>query len=168
MTVSETPSLFQKLVHDLRANLKIADTALADVREDARSGGTAVSDDVAATLRQLRADIGHVLAELDASTTDQRESYVAEARRRLDAGRGVLDEMWVRSSLGRKELQDQTGKLLQAAENAWLAACSRLSEVQKDVSRSADDTRTDLSDTLHGFNTALADARAAFTRAIGA
>ncbi|MGZ4590136.1 MAG: hypothetical protein ACXV4A_05295 [Actinomycetes bacterium] len=164
MTTEQTPSLVQQLVRDLRANMKIADGAMSKVREDVRSGSGSVLDEISTSLRQLRADIGHVLAELDATTTDQRSVYLTEARRRLEAGRGVLDEMWLRSSLGRKDLRDETEQLLKAAENAWLAARNRLGDVQQDVNRTATDVRSDLENSLRAFSAALSEARAAFTR----
>lgn len=165
-TAPETQSLLQQLTQDLRANLQIADNALSKVREDAGSGGSAVVDEVANSLRVLRADIGHVLAELDASSTDQRAAYIAEMRRRLEAGRGVLDEMWVRRSLARRDLQEQAEALLRAAENAWLAARNRMAEAQRDLERAAGDARRDLGDSVQAFNSALAEARAAFTRGL--
>ena len=168
-TVPETPEnqpLVEQLTKDLRANLKIADSALSKVREDAGSGGSAVLDEVSNSLRALRADISQVIEELDATTTDQRSTYLAEARRRLQAGRGVLDELWVRRSLARKDLGDQTEAILKSAENAWLAARNRLSDAQQDLERSVEDARRDLGDSLRNFNSALSEARAAFTRGI--
>ncbi|GAB2862429.1 hypothetical protein [Nocardioides pacificus] len=164
MSTDPTPHVIQQLVQDLRADLKVADEALARVRETAVSGGGAVREELGATLRQLRADAGHLLSELDASTSGHRAAYLSEARRRLDASRGALDEMWVRTSLGRKEVQDDTTRLLGAAENAWLAARARLTQAQSEAQDTLDDTRTGLNEALRRFNAALSDARAAFNR----
>lgn len=160
-------STFQQLLEDLRTNVKFADHALATLLDDTRAGREGVAEDVGSTLRQLRADIGQVLAELDATTTDERAAYLAEARRRLSAARGVLDELWVRGALGRQEVRDQSEELLTAAENAWLAARRRLSDVQQDVDRAATDARADLEDSLRSFGSAVSAARAAFTRETG-
>ncbi len=168
--MSEDPaarSAFQQLLEDLRTNVKLADHALAGMLDDTRAGREGVVEDVGSTLRQLRADISQVLAELDATTTDERAAYLAEARRRLSAARGVLDEMWVRGALGRQEVRDQSEELLTAAESAWLAARRRLGEVQQDVDRAASDARADLEASLRSFGSALSAARAAFTRETG-
>jgi hypothetical protein len=160
-------STFRQLVEDLRTNVKLADRALSAMLEDARAGREWVADDVGMTLRQLRADISQVLAELDATAVDERAAYLAEARRRLHAARGVLDEMWVRGALGRKEMRGQTEQLLTAAENAWLAARSRLGDVQQDADRAAADARADIETALQSFGSALSAARAAFARETG-
>ena len=160
-------STFQQLFEDLRTNVQLADRALSKVLDDARAGREGVVEDVGTVLRQLRADISQVLAELDATTTDERAAYLAEARRRLSAARGVLDEMWVRGALGRQEMRDQTEQVLTAAENAWLAARSRLGDVQQDVDRAAADVRADLEAALKAFGAALSEARGAFARETG-
>jgi hypothetical protein len=160
-------SAFQQLLEDLRTNVKLADNALSKLLDDLCAGREGVGEDVGTTLRQLRADISQVLAELDATTTDERAAYLAEARRRLAAARSVLDEMWVRGALGRQEARDQTEQVLTAAENAWLAARNRLGEVQQDVNRAATDARADLEASLQSFGSALSAARAAFARETG-
>lgn len=162
-----TRSAFQQLLQDLRTNVRLADDALSKVLDDTRAGREWVAEDVGTTLRQLRADISQVLAELDATTSDERAAYLAEARRRLSAARGVLDEMWVHGALGRQEVRDQSEQLLTAAENAWLAARSRLGDVQRDLDRAAADARGDLETALQSFGSALSAARAAFARETG-
>jgi len=160
-------SAFQQLLEDLRTNVRLTDHALAKMLDDTRAGREWVVEDIGTTLRQLRADISQVLTELDATTTDERAACLAEARRRLSAARGVLDEMWVRGALGRQEVRDQTEELLTAAENAWLAARSHLGDVQQDVDRAAADIRADLEASLQSFGSALSAARAAFARETG-
>jgi hypothetical protein len=167
MTDTQARSSFQQLVEDLRTNVKLADRALSKMLDDTRAGRDWMVEDVGSTLRQLRADISQVLAELDATTTDERAAYVTEARRRLNAARGVLDEMWVRGALGRQEMRDQTEQLLTAAENAWLAARTRLGDVQHDADRAAADARADIETALQSFGSALSAARAAFARGTG-
>jgi hypothetical protein len=162
-----TRSSFQQLVEDLRTNVKLADRALSKMLDDTSAGRDWIVEDVGLTLRQLRADISQVLAELDASTTDERAAYVAAVRRRLAAARGVLDEMWVRGALGRQEMRDQTEQLLTAAENAWLAARARLGDVQQDADQAAADARVDIETALQSFGSALSAARAAFARETG-
>ena len=68
-------SAFQQLLEDLRTNVKLADQALAALLDDTRTGREGVVEDVGETLRQLRADISQVLAEPDATTTDERAAY---------------------------------------------------------------------------------------------
>lgn len=165
MSHDSAPTAVQQLIQDLRDDLRGADEALARMREHAATGSSTVRDELAATLRQLRADASHLLSELDASTSGRRADYLTEARRRLDASRGALDEMWVRTSLGRKDLQDDTTQLLGAAENAWLAARARLTQAQSEgQDDTLDDVRTGLGEALQRFNAALSDARAAFNR----
>lgn len=162
--VSATPTVLQRLVRDLRINLDSADRALSQIHDTASTNAEVLTDDLRATIRQLRADVGHSLAELEATTGDQRSAYLDEVRRRLNAGRGALDELRVRASLGGDQVRQQSALLVDATENAWLAARNRLSDAQHVASDALDGSRIGVEKSLQDFNDALVEARAAFQR----
>lgn len=162
--VSAPPTVLQQLVRDLRTNLETADHALAKVHSTAAASTEVLTEDLRATIRQLRADVSYSLTELEATASDQRSAYLDEARRRLNAGRGVLDELRVRAALGGDQVRQQSSLLVDATENAWLAARNRLGEAQSDAADTVGSSRTGIEKSLQDFNEALADARAAFQR----
>jgi hypothetical protein len=97
------------------------------------------------------------------SPTDE-EAGVDRLERRLDEWRGRIDELLVQADLGSKDVSEEVRTRATAAENAYLAAKSRLREIPGDAGANIGSLRAGVEKLLDDVRQAYEDAAAAVRR----
>lgn len=93
-----------------------------------------------------------------------KETGVARLERLLDEWRGKIDELLVQVDLASKDVSDDVRSRTTAAENAYLAAKSKLQEIPKDAGSSLGSLRDVVEMLLDDLRQAYLSAEAAVRR----
>ena len=105
------------------------------------------------------------------SLDDQTDQETAEARsdlfdqidRTLSEWRAKIDELVVRLDLANLDLRDEVRKNLDATQNAYLAAHSKLSDARREACSSVHTVESSLKKLLHDLTLAFEATQAAVT-----
>ena len=108
------------------------------------------------------------------TTTDQpstpnrnspgEETAVEHLERLLGEWRGKIDELLVQADLGSKDVSEDVHKRAGAAENAYLAARTKLRGIPKDAGSDLGSIRADVEQLIDDVRQAYESAAAAFRR----
>jgi hypothetical protein len=89
---------------------------------------------------------------------------IEQIGRRLDEWRATVDELMVQIDLAHLEARDELRSRFDAAQNAYLAARSRLSDARDDADSNLRSLRVGLEQLLRDLGAAYTDAEAAARR----
>jgi len=97
-------------------------------------------------------------------STPGEEAGVDRLERLLDDWRGRIDELLVQADLASKDASEEVRSRAAAAENAYLAAKARLSEIPKDAGANFGSLRTGVEKLIDDVRLAYESAAAALRR----
>jgi hypothetical protein len=101
--------------------------------------------------------------EIPGEDTDA-EGVVESISRTLDQCRTRIDELLVQIDLAKLDVRDEVDHQINVAQNAYLAARSKLSEARLDAASTVDALRQSLEQLLHDIGQAYAEVDAAVKR----
>ncbi len=99
-------------------------------------------------------------------TTEAKSDVFERIGRTLDGWRGKIDELVVQLDLANLDLRDEVRKYLDAAQNAYLAAHSKLSDARGDSCSSLQTLQANLEKLLHDLALAFDETQAAVKRTL--
>ena len=101
--------------------------------------------------------------EIPGEDTDA-EGVVESISRTLDQCRTRIDELLVQIDLAKLDVREEVDHQINVAQNAYLAARSKLSEARLDAASTVDALRQSLEQLLHDIGQAYAEVDAAVKR----
>ena len=103
--------------------------------------------------------------QIEHGTTEARSDVFERVGRMLDEWRGKIDELVVQLDLANLDLRDEVHKNLDAVQNAYLAAHSKLSDAKGDACSSLHTLETGLEKLLRDVALTFEEAQVALRRA---
>ncbi len=103
--------------------------------------------------------------QIEHGTTEARLDVFERVGRMLDEWRGKIDELVVQLDLANLDLRDEVRKNLDAVQNAYLAAHSKLSDAKGDARSSLHTLETGLEKLLRDVALTFEEAQVALRRA---
>ena len=103
--------------------------------------------------------------QIEHGTTEARSDVFERVGRMLDEWRGKIDELVVQLDLANLDLRDEVRKNLDAVQNAYLAAHSKLSDTKGDARSSLHTLETGLEKLLRDVALTFEEAQVALRRA---
>ncbi len=100
----------------------------------------------------------------DTTQQKQKTQLVESMTRALDQWRSRIDELKVQGDLAKLDARERATKQLDTAENAYLAAYSKLGEARHDAAVNADTLREGVQKLLHDVKEAFEAAQAVLAR----
>jgi hypothetical protein len=89
------------------------------------------------------------------ATPEDKDQVVESMTGTLDHWKSRIDELKVRADLGKHDVRDKVEKQLEIAQNACLAAYSKLRDARHDAAASADSVRQSVEVLLHDIRQAF-------------
>ena len=103
--------------------------------------------------------------QTDQEAADARSDLFDRIDRTLVEWRAKIDELVVRLDLANLDLRDEVRKNIDATQNAYLTAHSKLSDARRDACSSVHTVESSLKKLLHDLTLAFEATQAAVTRA---
>ena len=100
----------------------------------------------------------------DVKTTEEKDAVVASTSKVIDQLREQIDHLRVQVDLGRLDARDEAAKQLTIAQNACLAAETKLREARHDLAVTAGALRDGLEKLVRDVKKAIDAAEAAISR----
>lgn len=97
-------------------------------------------------------------------TPEDKDQTVESMTGTVDHWKTRIDELRVRADLGKLDVRDKAQKQLEIAQNACLAAYSKLRDARHDAAESADSVRESVERLLHDIKEAFDAADAVISR----
>lgn len=112
------------------------------------------------------------MSKTENTATQPRQENIGDASgtidaisHRLDQCRTLIDELLVQLDLAKLDVRDELNRQVTIAENAYLAARSRLSDARLDAGSTVDALQLGLDQLLHDLGRAYAEVEAVLARA---
>lgn len=103
-------------------------------------------------------------AEKAEKAHEDKEHVVEDMTSRLDQWRGRIDELKVQVDLAKLDVRGQAQKQVEVAQNACLAAYSKLKDARRDATENAQTLRQGVEKLLEDIKKAFEAAQAVITR----
>jgi hypothetical protein len=100
----------------------------------------------------------------DVSSEHEKETVIESTTKTLDKWKGRIDELKLHADLAKLDVREVALKQLRIAENAWLAAYSRLRELRPDTVTTADSLRGGIGQLIDDIKEAIEAAEAVIIR----
>jgi hypothetical protein len=97
-------------------------------------------------------------------TPEDKDQAVESMTGTVDRWKARIDELKVRAELGKHDVRDKAEKQLEVAQNACLAAYSKLRDARHDAAASADSVRESVDLLLHDVKKAFDAAQDVISR----
>jgi hypothetical protein len=100
----------------------------------------------------------------DVSSEQEKDAVIESTTKTLDGWKGRIDELKVHADLAKLDVREVVLKQLGIAENAWLAAYSRLRDLRHDGVTTADSLRGGIGQLIDDIKEAIEAAEAVISR----
>jgi predicted nucleic acid-binding Zn-ribbon protein len=162
--MSTASATLKTITTSLQSDLTLLSDLADKTYEHSTSARSLIAADIRAAASRLKEDLRRLTSDLQIAMATDRDSYVTALQDQLNNIRQEIDELRVRSALAGDEDSQERERLIHGADNAWLAAHSRLTKAQGDTHTALIDLRADLDQVRHDLAHAVSDAASAFRR----